>query len=412
MTGLVGRGPRNAPDVRAWREDLAVCRDQLPKRHGNLFHSLTREEFHAALDSLDDELPKLTLHQVTTAILRLVARVNDGHTRVRRETMGHHMLPVRLHYFSDGLFVEAGEESFADLVGGRVVRIGTMPVDTAYAAVRPLVPVDGDNEHRRRLLAPELLATPEVLQSIGASASDEVVDLTVERGGVHELARLPAGPFRPWQNHGWPANPDGWVDARASAKSVPPLWLQHGDTHYWHSLLPEDETLYIQYSEVHDAAVGDPVATYFDRVIREAERRNAPRVVLDLRLNGGGDNQLNRAVWHALLTSERLNQKGKLWTLIGPKTFSAAMCLVDELELNTHALFAGEPTGAAPNHWGDPVDVTLPHSRIVIQTSTLWWQFVDPRDDRDCRTPDLSIPLSSSDYARNIDPVLEAVRQQ
>jgi hypothetical protein len=319
------------------------------------------------IDALENKLPELTTNQLKTEVMRLVAQVNDGHTRLRQETLGNHMLPVRLHYFSDGLFVEAGEQRFASIVGGKVLRISTMPADAAYAAIRPLIPVDDDNEYRRRLLAPEILVTPEVLQAIGASASDDVVTLTVQKDRKEISDELPTGPFRPWNNHGWPNDPDGWINARSSAKKNPtPLWLQHTDKNYWHAYWPDENTLYVQYNEVHDEPGGESISEYFPRVFQEAEQRNVKRVVLDIRLNGGGDNQLNRPIWHALIKSEHLNQKGKLWVLIGPKTFSAAMSLVDDLELNANALFAGEPTGESPNQWGDPVDVKLPNSGIVI----------------------------------------------
>jgi hypothetical protein len=399
-------------NVMKWREDLAFYREQMPKKHGNLFHSMTREQFNAAIDALESRLPELTANQIKTEIMRLVAQVGDGHTRLRQETMGNHMLPVRLHYFSDGLFVEAGENRFAGIVGGKVLQIGAMSADEAYAAVKPLIPVDNDNEYRRRLLAPELLVTPEVLQAIGASAKDDVVELTVQKDGKTISAELPAGPFRLWNNHGWPPDPDGWIDARALAKNPPPLWLQHTDKNYWHTYLTSGNTLYVQYNEVHDEPGGEPISKYFPRIFKEAEQRNVQKVVLDIRLNGGGDNQLNRPIWHALIQSERLNQKGKLWVLIGPKTFSAAMNLVDDLELNTNALFAGEPTGESPNQWGDPADVKLPNSGIAIQVSTLWWQFEDPRDHREYREPDLSVPLAFSDYVNNVDPVMEAITKR
>jgi hypothetical protein len=398
-----------ASGVMRWREDLAFYREQMPKKHGNLFHTMTPEQFNAAIDALENRLPELTNNQVKTEIMRLVAQVNDGHTRLRLETMDNHMLPVQLHYFSDGLCVDAGEKRFVNVVGGKVLRIGTMSAEEAYAAVQPLIPVDGDNEYRRKLLAAELLITPEVLQAIGASATDDVVSFTVQKDGKTISAELPAGPFRPWNNRGWPTDPDGWINARASAKNPSPLWLQHTDKNYWHTYLTDENTLYVQYNEVHDQAGGEPIAEYFPRIFKEAEQRNVQRVVLDIRLNGGGNNELNRPIWHALIKSERLNQKGRLWVLIGPKTFSAAMSLVDDLELNTHALFAGEPTGESPNQWGDPVDVKLPNSGIVVQAATLWWQLQDPRDHREYRAPDLSAPLAFSDYANNVDPVMEAI---
>lgn len=78
--------------------------------------------------------------------------------------------------------------------------------------------------------------------------------------------------------------------------------------------------------------------------------------------------------------------------------------------MNTNALFAGEPTGESPNQWGDPADVKLPNSGIVIQASTLWWQ-EDLRDNRPYRAPDLSADLTFADYTSNVDPVMEAIKR-
>jgi hypothetical protein len=410
--GQIVHDSPTASNAMRWREDLAFYREQMPKKHGNLFHAMTREQFNASIDTLENRLPELTTNQIKMEIMRLVAQVNDGHTRLRQETMGNHMLPVRLHYFSDGLFVDAGEKRFASIVGGKVLRIGTMSADAAYAAVRPLISVDNDNEYRRRLLAPGVLVTPEILQAIGATGSDDRVNLVVKKGGKEISVELPAGPFRPWNNHGWPIDPDDWVNARASARNPLPLWLQHTNKNYWHTYLAGENTLYVQYNEVHDEPGGESISGYFPRIFKEAEQRNILRIVLDIRLNGGGNNQLNRPIWHAIIKSGPLNQKGKLWVLIGPKTFSAAMSFVDDLELNTNALFAGEPTGESPNQWGDPIDLELPNSGIVIQASTLWWQLQDPRDHREYRSPDLLVPLAFSDYVNNVDPVMEAITKR
>ena len=405
-----------SPDLNetAWREDLVVYREQMPLRHGNLFHTLSRAQFDASIDNLERALPQLTASQLKVELLRLVAMINDGHTRVRPETLGNHMLPVRLRFFADGLYIEAAAGEFASLVGGRVSRIGSLSEDEAYNRVRPLVAVDGDNEYRRRLLAADLLITPEVLAGIGASADAGTATLTIEHNsdehdGHEQVVRLPATSFRIWSNHGWPVDPPGWVDARRSATAPAPLWLRNTHQNYWHEFLPDGQTLYVQYNNVEDQPGGETIGHYFPRVFLEAEKRHVSRVVIDLRLNGGGNNELNRPIWHALLRSPQFNQKGRLWVLIGPQTFSAAMNFVDELELNTNVLFAGEPTGETPNMWGDPVGITLPNSGIVVQASTLWWQFADPRDHRSFRAPDLLVPLTFADYRRNIDPVLDAV---
>jgi hypothetical protein len=203
--------------------------------------------------------------------------------------------------------------------------------------------------------------------------------------------------------------PATWVGAREHARNPLPLWMQHPDKHYWHVFLDDRRTLYVQYNQVQDEPEGEPISVYFPRRFGEADKGRVERVIIDVRLNGGGNNELNRPIWHALLESDRLNKKGRLWVVIGPKTFSAAMNFVDDMELNTNATFGGEPTGETPNMWGDPVSLRLPNSGIVVQTSTLWWQMEDPRDQRPFRAPDIPAEMSFADYVNNVDPVLNAI---
>lgn len=407
--GPVGAEPPGGIEATKWREDLAILREQMPKNHGNLFHTMTREQFDGAFDALEGAVPDLTTGQVKVGIMRLVAMVNDGHTRVRQESLGNHILPLTLHFFADGLYVVSADETHAAIVGGKVKKIGLMSAEDAYAAVRPLVSVDADNESRRRLLAVNFLVMPEVLQAMGATMSATLVDLVVEKEGRETTTSLSGEPAGSWDDHGWVMEPQTWVNARAHASNPTPLWLRHPDRHYWHVFLDDRRTLYIQYNQVQDEPGSDPISAYFPRVFKEADKRRVERVIIDVRLNGGGNNELNRPIWHALLKSDRLNQKGKLWVVIGPKTFSAAMNFVDDMELNTNAIFVGEPTGETPNMWGDPVSLKLPNSGIVVQTSTLWWQLEDPTDRRPYRAPDITAEMTFADYAKNVDPVLNAI---
>ncbi len=392
-----------------WRADLEVFRQQMTQKHGNLFHSMTSQEFNEAIDHLESKLPTTSSDGVMAALMKLVAMVHDGHTRLRVDTTGAHMLPIRLHFFADGLYVISGATPYSSLVGAKLIRIGRLAADEGYQAVRELVSVDGENEPRIRLLSSELLVTTEVLHAVGAIADSNSAEIVVEKDAKEIKKTLPAGSFRPWNNHGWPVDPAGWVDARSSSPNPPPIWLAHSDRNYWGKRLDNGKTLYIQFNQVLDDPKTEPIATFFPSLIVKAEQIKSDRIVLDLRLNGGVDYTLIRPIWHSLLKSQRFNQKGRLWVLIGPKTFSAAMNLVDELELNTNAMFAGEPTGETPNMWGDPTDVRLPNSCIVIRVSTLWWQFEDPRDRRSFRAPDRLIPFRHSDYANNLDPVIDSV---
>jgi hypothetical protein len=128
-----------------------------------------------------------------------------------------------------------------------------------------------------------------------------------------------------------------------------------------------------------------------------------------VRLNGGGNNFLNRSLLRGIIRTTKIDQPGKLFVIIGRQTFSAAQDFVGELENYTNAIFVGEPTGESPNQFGDPAPIVLPNSGITVRASTLWWQFADPRDARKWTGPQIAAELTSADYRNNIDPALNAI---
>ena len=90
----------------------------MQKRHANLFHSVSREKFLAAVADLDARIPKLQRNEIIVGLMRIAAMVGDGHTRVDpRKDMkfGFPSLPLRLYLFDDGLYVRAAAPEYAQL---------------------------------------------------------------------------------------------------------------------------------------------------------------------------------------------------------------------------------------------------------------------------------------------------------
>ena len=142
--------------------------EEMPKRHKNLFHTMTREQFEGAVSKLHERIPRLARHQIIVEMARIVAMVGDGHTNVaptRDPKIGFRALPVKLYLFKDGLFVRAATREHADLVGARVVKIGNLTVEQALLRVREIV--GRDNEMDVKFFGPHLLVMPEVLHALG-----------------------------------------------------------------------------------------------------------------------------------------------------------------------------------------------------------------------------------------------------
>ena len=155
----------------------------------------------------------------------------------------------------------------------------------------------------------------------------------------------------------------------------------------------------------------ETIASFFDRVFDVADKSAVDRFVLDIRNNGGGNNFLNKPVLLGIIRHTTLDRKGKLFTIIGRETFSAAMNLTNQLERFTNVTFVGEPMGGKPNSYGDNTPIEAPNSRLKVFVSTLWWQDQDPRDARQWIAPRIAADMSSLDYMQGRNPALKAIEE-
>lgn len=400
--------------VGKWRADLAFVREQMPKVHPDLYHATTSQQFTGAIDSLDAHVPDLEPHEITVELMRIVATVDDGHTRLsmplventgfvrgHSETpppsdpaLGFRHYPLRVYVFSDGVFVTRTDRAHERYAGARVVGIGNMTIDEATAAVTPTIQRDNAMQIRRHL--PERLVIPEVLHARGVIDDMEKATFILETGDGerHDVRFSPVV-----------GEAVDWVDA---APVPAPLYLRDVDRHFWFEYLADSRTVYWQYNTVYDGD-DETVAHFADRLLAFIEANPVDQLVVDLRHNFGGNNGLNRALVHMLIRCTKTRDPGTFFAIVGRGTFSAAMMFCVDLERHTNVIFVGEPTGSSPNQYGDSRKLTLPNTGITVRVSTLYWQNSDPRDERPWIEPTMSAPVSSRDFFAGRDPSLEAI---
>jgi hypothetical protein len=391
-----------APKLSAeqWQADVRFLGEELPKRHRNAFHRLKQADFEAAVKQLYDRVPQLSEDEIIVGLMKIVALVKDGHTNIiPRPYFRSGIYPVRFYQFSDGIFVQKAAPEYAEMVGGRVVKIGSMSVEDAFKAASQAT--FADNELGFKNMTPVWLTIPEVLAGLKVVDDKQKLNITVETGGKQKTFEIkPTATletlFRP------PAN---WIDA--TAKTNPALPRKDPQNLYWFEYLKDRKLVYVQHNGIANKD-DEPVADFYKRVLAFTEANPVETFVMDIRFNGGGNNFLNRQVVIDLIKS-KINRRGKFFVIIGRETFSAAQNLVNQLEKYTEAIFVGEPTSAHPNHYGDSRPFTLPNSGLTVRASTLWWQDLDPRDDRVWTAPEIAAETSSEDYRKNVDPALEAI---
>lgn len=391
-----------------WQQDLQVLADEIRKRHQNPFHTVDASTFNNAVAQLDAAIPSMQRHEILAGFMRIAAMVGDGHTRVEpRKDRAFQLpsLPLKLYLFDDGLYVRAAAPQYAGLVGGKVEAIGGVPVDEAIRRAGELA--SRDNAMGVRLMVPIYLNMPHLLHALKLSQEPTRAGLTIMKAGMRQTVTLAAGDVEPM----WPADtdvslttPDGWADARAIAQQ--PLWLQAPLQRYRLIELPQRDAVYAQLNMVADEP-GETLAAFGKRIRERAQAIKASAIVLDLRLNQGGNGDLRTGFVRELIRAE--DEGRRLFVLTARGTFSASQFILDDLDRLTQAVFIGEPASSKPSSYGDAYRINLPHSGIQMRTSIYWWQAGQNTDP--WTWIDIAAPLSFAAYAAGQDPALEAALQ-
>jgi C-terminal processing protease CtpA/Prc len=256
-----------------------------------------------------------------------------------------------------------------------------------------------------------LLGMPEVLHALRLTRTIDDVPLTVvtSRGQenviLHPFAavQIMTGDTATLFNRR-----DRWIDVRDRSGRPDPLWLSHvGDVFHFEHV---GNLLYVQVNTVGDTT-DETLAHFAQRLHDEIASTKPEKVAIDLRLNRGGNGTLITPFIRAIIQSESIDRKSRLFAIIGPATFSAAQMFADALEKYTNVTFVGEPTGSKGNAYGDSRQIILPNSGMTVRVATYYWQDWHPMDQRDAIVPQVLAPLTFDAYRSNIDPALAAIER-
>ena len=102
-----------------------------------------------------------------------------------------------------------------------------------------------------------------------------------------------------------------------------------------------------------------------------------------------------------------LNKKGKLYVIIGRRTFSSAVLNAMDLRNETEAILVGEPTGGKPNHFGEVKNDRLTNSGLRFTWSVKYFTVTD--GDPASIFPDVDVRNTIDDYRAGNDVVLKEI---
>lgn len=365
---------------------------------------MTQAQFEQVVQALDADIPRLNDDEIVVRLAQIGAMVKDGHSGLELlDVSGDVHIPILFAQYSDGVYVRAAAPEYAEAVGGKVVMVGATTIEEAMKRIDTIAPMDPGNPGYQVAWAARLyLNYPMLLHGLGLSTSNQTADFTIEKQGQRKTYTMRSSiPLGQW----FLFNPaSDWVDGRPSSVPIP-LSIGRANELYWFTALPEHRAIYFQFNGVMNAD-GETLEQFARRLALAINQDGVDRLIIDARHNPGGNNTLLRPLLVTLISS-KLNYRGGMYCIIGPRTFSAAQNFVDRLESYTNVIFVGEPTGENVNMYGDPNHIELPNSHLGMAVSHLWWQDKDPRDTRVATAPELASVMTFQDYVAGRDPALQ-----
>lgn len=352
LAGSIPRGYAQEQNA-LFRNDLRLLACELPRRHVHLFAKIGKEDFDARVAVLDARIDSLGPEAFAVELMRLAAAAGDEHTRIEPAGLFRHALPVRFGVFDEGLFITAATEQ--RLFFARLLAVGGMPVSEVLERLRTLVP--SGNESYFKAILPDYLNNAFLLRGLGISSSCEEASYTLAAADGDTLTVL----LRP--------DPQAALVAAPQLAALP---ASRGAGSYVCRYFPQESTLYFNYRRCREDAAC-PFVRFNGELWATVARENPRKLVVDLRQNGGGNSAVLRPFLDSLAGSGQ-RCAGRLYVLIGRRTFSSALLNALELERKFGAVLIGEPTAGSVNHYGEVRTFTLPATGATVHYSTRYFE--------------------------------------
>jgi Peptidase family S41 len=384
-------------------EDVRELGRSLEQLHADPFRAVTRQRLRSEVSALAQRAPALSRSELLVGMLRIIALLGprNGHTGLFPADSSHvsplHLYPLRLYRFSDGAYVVDAQDK--SLVRDRVVAIGGVPIERVFALVEPLVPRDNDSNLRG--LSPHYVVTAEVLDGLGIVDGTESAEFTLERPDEQQV-KVTLRPVTGPRYAAAFADPMHGHYPSVLPAAPRPIYLAGAARPLWARTLAGGRAVYVGYNSVRL-----PTEAMLRAIERLVRGKSVRRVIVDVRLNGGGDNTTYGGLT-TIFRSPAVNKRGRLYLLIGRATFSAAGNFSAEIDRDTRAVLVGEPTGGGVETYGDTFPLLLPTTGWYVHIAARYHERKKSRNDRRLAVePDIRIDLSSAQYFAGSDPVLD-----
>jgi len=323
-------------------------------------------------------------------IARIVASSKDAHTAAMLPR--NYRFPFDCYPFEEGLFITATNDENKDLLYKKIMKIDNYDINIVCEKLTQVI----SHENMQFVLSsiPSFIVCADILYGIEVIEDIEKVVITIENedGNKFEKTVIPVK----YSDYKIQINPS----------SVLPLYRQNSGKFYWSNF--DKGIFYINYNKCKDMDELSVKEFCSQLILEITSNTQIEKLVIDLRNNTGGNSELFEPFLLWISQNESINQKGRLYVIVGRDTFSSALLNTYFTKSRTNAVFIGESTGGKPNCFGEVKYLQLSSSGLYIRYSTNYFDIIED-DNQLSYIPDIGLKVTFQDYLSNRDSCMDYI---
>lgn len=387
--------------------DLNFIKTELPKVHKDLFHKISEEEFKKDLEVLKNSVANLSELEFVLQLQVLITKLGDSHTGIAypKYLDKKKSYPLKLYWLKDGFYVIATHREYENLLGSKLSAINGISINEILKRFEQIIVKDNDAILKHRV--PNILPSKEILDFLEIT---NTVSNLFEFDNGDEIIKIQLKTSTEFNN------PRDYVKIEPATI---PLSLQNQREMFWFKYLENKNTLYAQYNKCWSKELEQKYGseeranklpsfkTFSDSLVNNIKAHSPTKLIFDIRFNPGGSSQQGTELVKELSSITEINQDGKIFVIIGRRTFSSAVINAMNFKQETKAVLIGESTSGAPNHFGEVKKMILPGTKIAVSYSTKYFKYTE--DEGSTIIPDVIVDVTIEDFINGVDTILEYI---
>ena len=304
-----------------WKEDINFLRENLSKKHCNLFFKRDKVLFDRDLDNLVSQTSNLSDLEIALKLQQIIAKQGDTHTNISwgKYLNNDKTLPLRYFYFEDGIHVTLTNQENKELLGKKILKINGFDVKQVTDSISSLFVNENKGIYKSKALTG--LSSIQILKFFGFAKNDSI-KITFQNDSL--LTEKLIFPKEMKDDERVKISPQNLTFIRENKNKI-----------FEKKYFEKEKILYVLYNSCvskeepsiykgKPEEITLPSFLEFQNEVKKMLNDNpVEKLIFDMRLNSGGSYKQGDNFIREVVINSKIDKKGKLFVLIGRDTFSA-----------------------------------------------------------------------------------------